>query len=600
MVSLTILSAYAKPCWRRALSWMPSAPCVSSWRIRTSACATSSASCSACSSAGARRSSIPTSWRSGSRTLNRRSPKAMPKREGGPAGAPIARPGAAAEPRRSARAFAADRGGGRAGNDGLPMLFRADAPDRRGPLRAPRRHPDTLPSRRHPPAEVRLPRLPERRGAGAGAAAADRGGPADRADGGARAGGEVCGSCTALSPGADVRPARDFHRPIDARFLGGICGGRAEAAVAAVARPAACLGQAVRRRDHGAGARSGPRPDQDRLLLGNRPRRPAVGRRRSAGGDLLVRARTGERARGGPTKGLPRHPADRRLHRLQDRGQAPRHRRRDGRRGDPCALLGALPTAVLRDRAQGTGADRPRGPAADRGTVRDRGGDPRPERRTAAGPPAAADKAAARGDEALAAAAPRRAVAQIAAGRSDRLPAEPVERTDPLPRRRPDRDRFQHGRAFNETDCAQSQERTLCRPQPRCRELGGARLADRNLQVAQCESGSLARRLADPPRQWLAEPPPRRTHALGLESRPKHSRPRRRVNGSAAADQPRPSYKRQAGAPGAPLTVFESPGFAEAANLLPFTDPVWRSGSSAMQTRSLGRIRSRCGACIAA
>src|SRR5512147_1717746 len=59
-------------------------------------------------------------------------------------------------------------------------------------------------------------------------------------------------------------------------------------------------------------------------------------------------------------------------------------------------LLGALPTAVLRDRAQGTGADRPRGPAADRGAVRDRGGDPRPECRTAAGRPAAADKAAAR------------------------------------------------------------------------------------------------------------------------------------------------------------------------------------------------------------
>src|SRR5512147_2083734 len=51
-------------------------------------------------------------------------------------------------------------------------------------------------------------------------------------------------------------------------------------------------------------------------------------------------------------------------------------------------LLGALPTAVLRDRAQGTGADRPRGPAADRGAVRDRGGDPRPECRTAAGRPA--------------------------------------------------------------------------------------------------------------------------------------------------------------------------------------------------------------------
>ena len=48
--------------------------------FRTSACATSSASCSGCSSAGARRSSIPTSSSSRSRISSRRRPKPRPSR----------------------------------------------------------------------------------------------------------------------------------------------------------------------------------------------------------------------------------------------------------------------------------------------------------------------------------------------------------------------------------------------------------------------------------------------------------------------------------------------------------------------------------------
>ena len=72
--------------------------------------------------------------------------------------------------------------------------------------------------------------------------------------------------------------------------------------------------------------------------------------------------------------------------------------RRDGRRRHPGALLGPLPETVLRHRQGGAGADRPRGAAADRDTLRHRSGDPRQERRRAPGRPAAAHEAAARGD----------------------------------------------------------------------------------------------------------------------------------------------------------------------------------------------------------
>src|SRR5512132_210534 len=149
------------------------------------------------------------------------------------------------------------------------------------------------------------------------------------------------------------------------------------------------------------------------------------------------------------------------------------------------------------------------------------------------GRPAGADEAAARRDAALVRAALGQAVAQIAAGRGDRLRPEPVAGADPLRRRWPDRDRLQHRRALDETDCAQSQECTVRRPRPRRRELGGARLTDRNLQVARREPGSLARRRADQARELLAEPAPRRAHPLGLAS-PEHPRPRSRVIGTAS------------------------------------------------------------------
>ena len=101
-------------------------------------------------------------------------------------------------------------------------------------------------------------------------------------------------------------------RPLGTGLLGRLCRGRDEAAVAADARGAAALGQAVRRRDHGAGARPRPRPNQDGLLLGARPRRPAMAGRRAAGGGVQLRAGARRRTRGGAAQGLHRHPANRR------------------------------------------------------------------------------------------------------------------------------------------------------------------------------------------------------------------------------------------------------------------------------------------------
>jgi hypothetical protein len=57
-------------------------------------------------------------------------------------------------------------------------------------------------------------------------------------------------------------------------------------------------------------------------------------------------------------------------------------------------------------------------------------------------------------------------------------------------------------------------------PRPQRRESGAARLADRDVRVARREPGGLVRRRPGPSRQRLAEPPPHRTHPVGLESPP--------------------------------------------------------------------------------
>ena len=60
--------------------------------------------------------------------------------------------------------------------------------------------------------------------------------------------------------------------------LGRVCSRRDRARGQPPKRDPAVLGAGVCRRDHRAGARPRPRADQDRLLLGRRPRRPALGR----------------------------------------------------------------------------------------------------------------------------------------------------------------------------------------------------------------------------------------------------------------------------------------------------------------------------------
>src|SRR5208283_5135180 len=60
-------------------------------------------------------------------------------------------------------------------------------------------------------------------------------------------------------------------------------------------------------------------------------------------------------------------------------------------------------------------------------------------------------------------------------------------------------------------------ERALCRQRRRRRQLGAARVADRDVQAQQRQSSSMADRRAHQARQQLAQQPARRTHALGLE-----------------------------------------------------------------------------------
>ncbi len=66
---------------------------------------------------------------------------------------------------------------------------------------------------------------------------------------------------------------------------------RDRAGGAAPARDPADLAAPVRRRDHHAGTRPGPRPDEEGLRLGDRARRPALGRHRSAGRGVPLRGR---------------------------------------------------------------------------------------------------------------------------------------------------------------------------------------------------------------------------------------------------------------------------------------------------------------------
>jgi hypothetical protein len=121
-----------------------------------------------------------------------------------------------------------------------------------------------------PPTPLRLPGLRGGGGAGPRPGAADHRRDGHRGAPRARAGGQVRRLPAALPPGADLRPARDRARPLDACRLGGPGLLVAGAALAPLAPARHGLDPDLRRRHALAGARSRPGPDQDRVLVGLR------------------------------------------------------------------------------------------------------------------------------------------------------------------------------------------------------------------------------------------------------------------------------------------------------------------------------------------
>jgi hypothetical protein len=112
-------------------------------------------------------------------------------------------------------------------------------------------------------------------GAVAGAGAADRGRPADRAAGCPYRRREICRPLPALSPGSDPGAAGHHDRSGDIGVLDRLRRRRGQTGVATDTRRVAALGKAIRRRDDGAGSRPRSGAHQEGLFLGARPRRPA-------------------------------------------------------------------------------------------------------------------------------------------------------------------------------------------------------------------------------------------------------------------------------------------------------------------------------------
>ena len=213
----------------------------------------------------------------------------------------------------------------------------------------------------------------------AGPLASDRPWASRAQPAGPGAGGEVRPAPAADPAECDLRPRGGRDRRLHAGRLGRRCGCQPDAA--GRGDPGARLRgrAAARRRHHGPGAGQGA--DQDRPLVGLRPRRPPLRRARSAGGGVLLLARS----RGHPPRAPPGrvrgHPAGGRLWRVQ-----PALRARPEAGPDPRGrLLGPCPKEAVRAGRDLEGADRGRGGAAHRSAVRGRARHRRPERRGTAG-----------------------------------------------------------------------------------------------------------------------------------------------------------------------------------------------------------------------
>ncbi len=127
----------------------------------------------------------------------------------------------AAQPRRTAGASAADRTGDRYRRQGLSLLRRCTACDRRRPGRDAGLRPCPVPGPGDAPAALWLPRVRGSRGASAGAGAADRRRHGDRGVAGPCAGQQIQRPPAAVSPGTDLRPSGHHAGPFHAVQLGG-------------------------------------------------------------------------------------------------------------------------------------------------------------------------------------------------------------------------------------------------------------------------------------------------------------------------------------------------------------------------------------------
>jgi hypothetical protein len=129
------------------------------------------------------------------------------------------------------------------------------------------------------------------------------------------------------------------------------------------------------------------------------------------------------------------------------------------------------------------------------------------------------------------------------------LCAEPSRGPDPVPRGWQDRARPQHRRARHQADLPQPEECAVRLRRRWWRALGGRRLSRGDLQAQRRRPATLLRRTADPPRQWLAQQPHRRTHARVLANR------RKRLRQAQAAWVRRPRLRCTSAATGASVTI---------------------------------------------
>ena len=381
--------------------------------------------------------------------------------EGGSAAAPGARPRAAAEPRRPARTHlprievviqAAD--------DHLPCCsgpMHLIGEDRSKRL-------DVIPMRyqvivtRRPKYGCRA--CPECGGAGAGTAATGRGGhlPAERMVAQVLVT-KYADHAPLYRQARDARSSGHCHRPLDAGLLGGHGSGGAESRCSGCCARSCWSSARLFVDETTAPVLDRAAAGQDRVLLGDRPRRPAVGRHRSAAVVYsYAPKRPRQRARGKATEELPHGILQADAYVVYKKVAEPPGT--DGAADDGVILAHCWaplpPPPVLRDRAQAAGADRPRSAAADRGALRDRGGDPPAGCRRAPGGSTVANKAALGRDAALSSSAlaelPRKSPLAEAIGYPlNHWEGSPASSTTAGSRSTPAR-----GRTLDQADCSQS------------------------------------------------------------------------------------------------------------------------------------------------